>query len=239
MQRDTGVRSLVKAVSWRIMGTMATAALVFIFTHKFALALWVGALEFFSKIILFWMHERIWDRVSIGKKVPTPAVLWFTGLSKSGKTAISKQVADDLVKRGVKVEYLNGETVRDIFPDTGFSKPEREEHVKRVGYLASRLEKNGVFVVASFVSPYEDSRRFVQGLCANFVEVHVATPLAECERRDQTGLYARAHRGELHHVAGVDEPYEVPPKPDVTLDISAMTPAEASARVMQRLNHHF
>jgi len=239
MHRETNVRSLAKAISWRVMGTIATSLLVLIFTKKFALALWVGALEFFSKIVLFWMHERIWDRVRIGKKVARPAVLWFTGLSKSGKTAISRQVADDLRKRGMRVEYLNGESIRDLFPATGFSAAERSEHVKRVGHLASRLEQNGVFVVASFVSPQREAREFVRRLCENFIEVHVATPVEICETRDQTGLYRRARAGELCHVAGLDEPYEAPTAPDLTFDIRNVTPAEASNLVLQRLNRHF
>jgi adenylylsulfate kinase len=239
MHRETNVRSLAKAVSWRIMGTVATAALVFIFTRRFALAFWVGTLEFFSKIVLFWVHERVWDRIRIGKKVAKPAVIWFTGLSKSGKTAISRQVAADLAARGVKVEYLNGESVRDLFPATGFSPVERDEHVRRVGYLASRLEKNGVFVVASFVSPHEEPRRFVRELCDEFIEVWVNTPLEECERRDEKGLYARARRGEIRNVAGLDEPYEPPGHPDLTIDIRQTPPDRASAMVLARLDHHF
>jgi adenylylsulfate kinase len=239
MHRETNVRSLAKAISWRVMGTVATAALVFIFTKRFTLAITVGALEFFSKIALFWVHERIWDKVPIGKKVPKPAVIWFTGLSKSGKTAISHQVAADLRRRSVKVEYLNGETVRDIFPGTGFSRAERDEHVKRVGYLASRLEQHGVFVVASFVSPHEASREFVRRLCDTFIEVYVATPLEECERRDNRGFYAAARRGELSNVAGIDAPFEPPATPDVVVDIRATSVEEASARILARLNHHF
>jgi adenylylsulfate kinase len=114
--------------------------------------------------VLYFLHDRAWDRSSFGRKTVTPAVSWFTGLTKSGKTAISRQVAIDLAARGARVEYLNGETLRDLFPETGFGREEREGHIKRVGYLASRLEKNGVFVVASFVSPYASSREGPRGL---------------------------------------------------------------------------
>ena len=87
--------------------------------------------------------------------------------------------------------------MRTAFPQTGFTRPERDEHIRRVGFLASRLEHHGVFVVASLVSPYEDVAVFVRGLCRRFVEIHVSTPLAECERRDVKGLYERARRGEI------------------------------------------
>jgi adenylylsulfate kinase len=148
-------------------------------------------------------------------------------------------VAVDLAAKGVKVEYLSGESVRDIFPETGFDREQREEHIRRVGYLASRLEKSGVFVVASFVSPFTESREFVRGLCQNFIEIHVATPLEACEQRDRTGLYARARRGEVQHVVGLDEPYQAPERPHLRLDIRTMTPAEASAQVLDLLSHHF
>ena len=105
----------------------------------------MGGLDTGTKLVLYFLHERVWDKFRFGRKPIDPAVVWFTGLTRSGKTAISRQVAVGLMRKGVKVEYLNGETVRDLFPATGFSRAERDEHIKRVGYLASRLERNGVF----------------------------------------------------------------------------------------------
>jgi adenylylsulfate kinase len=161
--------------------------------------------------------------------------LWFTGLSGSGKSTISTWVARELRRRGLRVEELDGDSIRDIFPNTGFSKADRDAHIKRVGYLASKLEQNGVFVVASFVSPYRESRDFVRGLCEDFIEVHVATPLEECEKRDVKGLYAKARRGELRNFTGIDDPYEPPTRPEVVLDTTTMTIEEAGARVMNLL----
>ncbi|MGH7702826.1 MAG: adenylyl-sulfate kinase [Gemmatimonadales bacterium] len=239
MFRESHTRSVAKALSWRVLGTIATSTLVFIFTRKVALSLAVGGLEFVSKIGLFWLHERVWDRLRFGKQEITPAVVWFTGFSGSGKSAISNWVVTELKRRGLKVEHLDGDSVRDIFPNTGFTRPERDAHIKRVGYLASRLEQNGVFVVASFVSPYEDSRQFVRGLCRNFVEVYVATPIEECERRDVKGLYAKARRGEISNFTGVDDPYEVPSRPELTLDSTQFSVEAAGARVLERLEPHF
>jgi adenylylsulfate kinase len=233
--RETHARSVVKAVSWRVMGTLATTLLVWIFTRQFTLALWVGALEFVSKIVIYWVHERIWDRLRFGKEQIEPVVVWFTGLSGSGKSTVSKWVAAELRRRGFRVEELDGDTIRDIFPNTGFSKAERDAHIRRVGYLASKLEQNGVFVVASFVSPYAESRDFVRKLCENFIEVHVATPLEECERRDVKGLYAKARRGELRNFTGIDDPYEPPLRPEIVLDTSTMSVDDAGGRVMNLL----
>ncbi|AHG93582.1 Adenylyl-sulfate kinase (plasmid) [Gemmatirosa kalamazoonensis] len=233
---ETHWRSIIKAVSWRIMGTVATALLVFIFTRKLALSLWVGALEFTSKIGLYWLHERVWDRLRFGKKEVRPAVIWFTGLSGAGKSTIADKVYRALQERGLRVERLDGDSVRDIFPATGFTRPERDQHVRRIGFLASKLEQNGVTVVASFVSPYEESRQFVRGLCGRFVEVHVATPLAECEKRDVKGLYAKARRGEITNFTGIDDPYEEPTRPELRLDTAALSLDESTLRVLQYLD---
>jgi adenylylsulfate kinase len=163
-----------------------------------------------------------------------PAVLWFTGLSGSGKSTIAERVAEGLARRGVPVERLDGDTVRDLFP-TGFTKPERDLHVRRMAYLASRLEHHGVTVVASFISPYAESRDFARKLCRNFIEIYVATPLEECERRDVKGLYARARRGEITQFTGLDDPYEPPERPELTLDTRVVSVARASHLVLEEL----
>lgn len=235
MYRDSHARSVMKAVTWRVLGTITTSALVFIFTRRLVLSLTVGALEFASKIGLFWVHERAWDRIRLGRKKAKPAVLWFTGLSGSGKSTIASRVVDDLRRAGNEVENLDGDAIREIFPQTGFTRSDRDAHVRRVGYLASRLESHGIFVVASLISPYEESRRFVRGLCANFIEIHVSTPLEECERRDIKGLYAKARRGEITGFTGIDDPYEPPVNPEVTIDTRLLSIDEAAAKVLTSL----
>jgi adenylylsulfate kinase len=239
MFRETHTRSIAKAVSWRVLGSVATMLLVFVFTRRLQLSLAVGAVEFVSKIGLFWVHERAWDRLRFGKREVAPAVVWLTGLSGAGKSTLASWLIDALRERGFRVEGLDGDAVRAIFPQTGFTRAEREEHLRRVGYLAGKLEQNGVFVVASFVSPYEASRQFVRGLCRNFVEVYVSTPLAECERRDTKGLYARARRGELQHFTGIDDPFEAPGHPELTVDTSALSVAEAGGRILEYLEHKY
>jgi adenylylsulfate kinase len=232
MFRETHTRSMMKALSWRVTGTVATTALVFAFTGRFALSMVVGGVEFVSKIGMFWLHERAWDRLRFGRTQIQPVVVWFTGLSGSGKSTVSAWVAGELRRRGLRVEELDGDSIRDIFPNTGFTKDERDAHIKRVGYLASKLEANGVTVVASFVSPYRESRDFVRSLCRNFIEVHVSTPIEECERRDVKGLYAKARRGEIRNFTGVDDPYEPPAAPDLVIDTSRLSVPDAGARVL-------
>ena len=164
-----------------------------------------------------------------------PAVVWFTGLSGAGKSTLAQAVRDRLLAAGVRVEYLDGDSIRSVFPQTGYSRPERDAHVRRVGFLASRLEHHGVFVVCALISPYADSRDYVRGLCRRFVEVHVSTPLEECERRDAKGLYQRARRGEIANFTGVDDPYEPPAAPELRIDTREASVHEAADLVMSTL----
>jgi adenylylsulfate kinase len=163
---------------------------------------------------------------------PLAPVLWFTGLSGSGKSTIATRVHQELVRRGVDVEYIDGDALREVFPQTGFTREQREEHLRRTGYMASRLAAHGVTVVASLVSPYRESREFVRELCPKFAEIYVATPLEECERRDVKGLYARARRGEIRNFTGIDDPYEVPDHPELTLDTQVLSVEQSVNQVL-------
>jgi adenylylsulfate kinase len=159
------------------------------------------------------------------------AVLWFTGLSGAGKSTIAAAVARELERLGTRTEYLDGDILRAMAP-TGFTRADRDAHVTRTGFLASRLEHHGVTVVCALISPYADARARVRALCRRFIEVYVATPIAECERRDVKGLYARARRGELANFTGIDDPYEPPPSPELTIDTTTTTVDQAVAMVI-------
>lgn len=239
MFRETHTRSVAKALSWRLAGSAATMLLVFIFTRRLALSVAVGGVEFVGKIGLFWLHERVWDRLPYGKREVRPAVVWFTGLSGAGKSTLAEWVAGKLRQRGYRVEYLDGDAVRAVFPQTGFSREERVEHLRRIGFLAGILERQGVFVVASFVSPYEEARQFVRKQCKSFVEVYVNTPLEVCERRDVKGLYARARRGEISQFTGVTDPFEPPSSPELTIDTSGVSVEEAGGRILAYLERNY
>ncbi len=169
-----------------------------------------------------------------GTRAAAP-VLWFTGLSGSGKSTIAVRVREALAGRGTEVEYIDGDALREVFPTTGFTREEREEHLRRTGYMASRLAAHGVTVVASFVSPYRASREFIRRLCPGFVEIYVATPLDECERRDVKGLYARARRGEIRYFTGIDDPYESPEHPELTLDTRELSVDQCVDAVLARV----
>ena len=238
MFQETTTRSVLKTLSWRLLATLTTILLVYLFTGRLGMAFTLGGIEIVLKMLLYYFHERAWNRTSFGRKEPRPAVVWFTGLSGAGKSTISERVYDHLKKEGVKVEHLDGDKVREIFPKTGFSKEERNRHVKRVGFLASMLEKNGVTVLASFISPYRESREFVRKMCNNFVEVYVATPLEVCEQRDIKGLYAKARRGEITQFTGIDDPYEAPEHPEIVVDTSQQSVEESVRYVLRELKKY-
>jgi len=160
-----------------------------------------------------------------------PAVLWFTGLSGAGKSTIAELVVAALNQRGIPLEYLDGDRVRDLFP-TGFSKEDRDAHIARIGFIAHLLEKHGVTVVASFVSPYRAARDRVRALCSRFLEIYVSTPLDECERRDVKGLYKRARAGHIHNFTGISDPYEPPLHPELVIDTTRLSPAQACELVL-------
>lgn len=165
----------------------------------------------------------------------TPCVIWITGLPAAGKTTIGSSLAQVLKEKGLRVEHLDGDRIRKLIPGTGFSKEERNSHIRRVGYLAALLEKNGVTVVASFISPYRQAREFVRNQCSQFIEVYLSTPLEECERRDPKGLYQKARLGEIKQFTGIDDPYEVPENPEIEINTSNKTPEETVRLLMELL----
>jgi adenylylsulfate kinase len=158
--------------------------------------------------------------------------VWFTGLPSAGKTTIANLVGGWLAEGGHPVEVLDGDVVRShLSRGLGFSKADRDENIRRIGYVAGLLTGHGVTVLVSAVSPYRavrDELRTTIGRVGGFLEVHVATDLATCRARDVKGLYARQARGELRGLTGVDDPYEPPLAPELVLD-TAVEPPEASA----------
>lgn len=169
----------------------------------------------------------------------TGFTLWFTGLSGSGKTTIAELVAPELERRGRMVEWLDGDVVRThLSHGLGFSKEDRDANIERIGWVASRLTRHGAAVIVSAISPYEEARRKARSLVEAegvFVEIHVATPVEECERRDVKGLYARARAGDIPEFTGVSDPYEEPAAPELRLDTTELEPQQSARLVLEKL----
>jgi len=162
--------------------------------------------------------------------------VWFTGLPCSGKTTVADLVAEELKRRNLRVERLDGDIVRQsLTRDLGFSKEDRDKNIERVTFVAKLLSRNGVAVLVSFVSPYRKARDNARRETTNFVEVFVDCPVEICERRDVKGMYKKARAGEIKDFTGVDDPYEEPLHPEIVLKVAETTPEECRDLVMQKL----
>lgn len=166
----------------------------------------------------------------------TGFVVWLTGLSGAGKTTIAVALDQELKRRGVRSERLDGDTVRQgLTRDLGFSKADRDKNIERVTFVAKLLSRNDVGVIASFISPYRDARDTARRETTNFIEVFVDAPLATCAARDVKGLYAKAFAGELKDFTGVDDPYEPPANPELVVHTDAETLEESVGKVLAYL----
>lgn len=166
--------------------------------------------------------------------------MWLTGLSGAGKTTIAEAVAEQLRATGRDVEVLDGDELRrGLSAGLGFSREDRDIHVRRVGFVAELLARHGIVTLVPVIAPYAATRDEVRALhdarATSYLEVHVATPLAECIRRDVKGLYARAAAGELTGMTGVDDPYEEPDKPDLRLDTTGVDVTAVAQQVLDLL----
>lgn len=164
------------------------------------------------------------------------AVVWFTGLPSSGKSTIAHAVYSQLLERGLAVELLDGSEVREsLSRGLGFSREDREENVRRIGYVAKLLSRNGVIAICAAVSPFRATRDEVRRNTTNFLEVFVDCPVAVAEARDPDGMYARARRGEIEEFTGVNAPYEPPDAPEVHIHADRESVADAAWRVLRTL----
>jgi adenylylsulfate kinase len=232
MQYETHRRSILKAISWRTLATITTAIIVFFFTGELALALTVGLIEVFAKMGLYIFHERAWQKIRYGKREIPSFTLWFTGLPASGKKSIADLVYKELTDHHLRVERIDGLDVRPLFPEIGFSPEEVNRHIRRAGHLCSMLEKNGVIVVASFVSPFRESRDLIRDMSKHFVEVYLKTTPEACEARDEKDRYQKARSGEYEYFPGVHVAYEESVNPEVVIDVDHVTVEEAARQIV-------
>ena len=176
---------------------------------------------------------------SAASQKPKGFAVWMTGLPASGKSTIAELLKGTLVEEyGRYVEVLDGDEIRKgLSRDLGLSKEDREEHARRVSFVAKVLARNGVIAIVSLISPYRRSRAEARELIGSdrFVEVYVKAPLKVCEQRDPKGLYAKARRGEIDNMTGIQAPYEEPLSPDLVVDTSNSVPGESAAELVAGL----
>jgi adenylylsulfate kinase len=196
-----------------------------------------GGYQAVSDIIWHKSHVDMRDRNLMNKH--RSGVIWFTGLSASGKSTIAHSVEKELYDRGIRAFVLDGDNVRHgINENLGFSRDDRRENIRRIAEVSKLFVDAGIVVLASFISPYREDRAFVADTIGRerFFEIFVTCPVDVCMNRDPKGLYKKARAGEIKGYTGVDAPYEEPENPDLTLDTEELPVEESTRRVLELLD---
>jgi adenylyl-sulfate kinase len=172
-----------------------------------------------------------------GEAMDRGFTIWFTGLSCSGKTTLSKLVASDLRKRGLKrIEILDGDVIRtNLSKGLGFSREDRDTNIRRIGFICKLLSRNGVIAIAAAISPFRQARDLNRSEIGDFVEVYCKCPLEICIQRDVKGLYKRALSGEISNYTGIDDAYEEPLHPEIIVETDKEAPQESSRKIIRKL----
>jgi adenylylsulfate kinase len=159
-------------------------------------------------------------------------IVWLTGLSSAGKTTIAHALKEVLLAQGYRADILDGDVVRSALGGTlGFSRADRDDNVRRIGYIANLLSRNGVVTIVAMISPFREAREAIRAQSSNFIEVYVNAPLAICEARDVKGLYKKARSGEIENFTGISDPYEQP----LAAEVECMTDREALDECVRKI----
>ena len=232
---ETKIRSLVKTLSWRFTATITTIIVALAITKKIDVAIQIGLVEAFLKMLVYFIHERSWAKIKFGVHEKKPLVLWFTGLSGCGKSQISQALFEKFQERRIRVEYFNGRKIREVFPEIGYSPENRKEHIRKIGSLIQILQNNNTSVIGSFESPFEETRNYLRRNLINYVEIYVHATLDYCIRNDSRGLYRKAMNGELDNFVGVSIEYEEPRHPEIVIEAASQTAKESAKQVLKYL----
>lgn len=235
MKKDNK-RHIYKTLTWRFLATTITISVAWLLTGNIKFGLGIGLVELIIKTFAYYFHERLWFKYIRFDKKPKNIykqqfdtntqqgkgfVIWLTGLSGSGKSAIADQLSKELITNGYKTYILDGDNVRwGLNSDLSFSSKDREENIRRVAEVSKLFTESGIIVITSFISPYEKTRQMARNIIGHndYVEVFVNTELDTCIRRDVKGLYKKALKGQIKNFTGIDDPYEPPKKPFITVN---------------------
>lgn len=238
MYRESNIRTVAKGFSWRFFATSTTVVIVYIFFGRLDLAIAAGIIETISKVALYYVHEKLWQRVRWGKKKIEPFNLWFTGLPLSGKTTIANLVYEKLQKYDIPLERIDSKDIRELIPGIGYTREERNIHMHRIGHLIKTLQKNSISTVASFVSPYRESRKAIREMVKNNIVVYVKADIETCKARDYKGVYTKAINGELQNFSGINDVYEEPQHAEMIIDTDIMSAEAAAEEIIKYLRKH-
>lgn len=268
--RTSRTRHLIKTFTWRMVGTLDTMLLSWLISGDPMIGVQIGGLELLTKMLLYYVHERVWHRSNFGltetrepgkkqavdksnlfqqgfqitrdarnkKNRHASFMVFFTGLSGSGKSTIAEQLEIALHEHDYQTYLLDGDNIRlGINKDLGFSPEDRSENLRRIAEVGKLMVDAGLVCISAFVSPLRKDRDAIrQSLGSDsFIEVFVDTPLEVCEQRDVKGLYAKARRGEIPDFTGISAPYEAPLNPDIVIKTTEVSPAEAVKLILDYL----
>ncbi len=239
MYKETNTRSIVKGISWRVIATTTTIIIVYIFFGRLDLAIAAGLIETVLKVALYWIHERVWFKIHWGKKKIEPFNLWFTGLPLSGKTTIADKVYAELEKLHIPIERIDSKDIRELVPNIGFSREDRNRHMLRIGHLIRTLQKNSISTIASFVSPYRESRKTIREMVKNNIVVYLKANIETCKKRDYKGVYAKAITGELQNFSGINDVYEEPEHAEIVIDTEKTDLEEATKIIVKYIKKYY
>jgi adenylylsulfate kinase len=239
MYKETNKRSIIKGISWRVIATGTTIVIVYLFFGRLDLAIATGMIETVLKVALYWAHERAWFKIRWGKKRIEPFNIWFTGMPLSGKTTIANSLYRELEKLDIPLERLDSKDIRELIPNIGFSREDRNKHMKRVGHLIKTLQNNSISTVASFVSPYRESRKAIREMVKNNIVVYVKADIESCKSRDYKGVYKKALNGELQNFTGISDVYEEPQHAEIVIDTDKISVEEATKIIVKYIKKEY
>lgn len=232
MYKDKNIRSIVKGISWRVIATTTTVIIVYVFFGRLDLAIAAGLIESVLKIGLYWAHERVWFKIKWGKQKIEPFNIWFTGLPLSGKTTIANKVYEELEKLHIPIERIDSKDVRELIPNIGYTREDRNRHMHRIGHLIRTLQNNSISTVASFVSPYKESRKAIRDMVKNNIVVYVKTDIETCKKRDKSGKFEKAIKGEYKNFTGISDVYEEPQHAEIVIDTDKTSIENATQEIV-------
>lgn len=239
MYKETNKRSIVKGISWRIVATTTTIIIVYVFFGRLDLAIAAGLIETVLKVALYWAHEKVWQKIHWGKKKIEPFNLWFTGLPLSGKSTIADKVYEELEKLHIPIERIDSKDIRDLVPNIGYNREDRNRHMIRIAHLIKTLQNNSISTVASFVSPYKESRKAIREMIKNNIVVYIKADIETCKQRDYKGVYQKALKGELQNFSGVNDVYEEPQHAEIVIDTEQMSADEAATQIVKYVKKYY
>ena len=239
MYKETNKRSIVKGISWRLIATTTTIIIVYFFFGRLDLAIATGMIETVLKVGLYWAHERAWFKVKWGRKKIEPFNLWFTGLPLSGKTTIANKVYEELKNLDIPIERLDSKDIRDVVPNIGFSRGDRNRHFTRIGHLIKTLQNNSISTVCSFVSPYRESRKAIREMVKNNIVVYLKADIETCKNRDYKGVYEKALKGELQNFTGINDVYEEPQHAEIVIDTDKVSIEQATQQIVKYIKDNY